>query len=330
MKLDRIFCDGAVFAEEKPIRVFGYSDGLVTVKFCGAETKATPENGRWVAELPGAASGGPYELEVSGDGEVRTLKDVYIGRVFLVAGQSNAEFQLASSSEAATDRADDPLLRNLFVPRPWYKEDPFDPGDGWVRAEKGGVGAWSAIAYIVGRETREMTGKPVGVITCAQGASVIESWLPAGAARKFALGKASLSADHFDPEYSAWNKDGVIYDKMLSSLFPFSLNGVIWYQGESDTSAFEGAIYDEELLSFMRVVREGFKDKDLPIAVIQIADLDWRRDDGWIAMQAAQERAVEKDPHATLIISKDVCESNCIHPIRKTELSLRAAAALNT
>ncbi len=329
MKLDKLFCDGVVFAEGKPVRVFGKSRGAVTVRLCGYEATAVPNDGRWCAELPAMSAGGPYGLEVVGDGDTETVKDVYVGRVYLVAGQSNAELQLSSSSEPASEYEDDALLRNFFVSRPWYEEDPFDPGRGWLHAEKGSVGAWSAIAYIAGRETRRATGCAVGVITCAQGASVIGSWLPSDVARKFALDRELLHPDHFDPEYSAWNKDGVIYDEMLSPLFPFSLNGVIWYQGESDTTLSEGGIYDEQLLCFMRAVREGVKDSALPFAVVQIADLDWRRDEGWCAVQEAQSRAVDRDGNADLIISKDVGESNSIHPTHKTEISKSAASALN-
>ena len=328
MKLDKLFCDGVVFAEGKPLRVFGESEGRVTVKLCGRETSTIPESGRWLAELPAMSAGGPYELEVRGDGGTVIIKDVYVGRVYLVAGQSNAELQLSESGEPESGCEDDPLLRNFFVSRPWYGEDPFDPGRGWLSAKRDNVGAWSALAYLAGRETRKTAGVAVGVITCAQGASVIESWLPADVAGEFELEADALHPDHFEPEYSAWNKGGVIYDKMLSPLFPFSLNGVIWYQGESDTTVSEGGIYDSELLRFMRTVRDGAHDDALRFAVIQIADLDWRRDEGWTSIQKAQERAVEKDANAVLVISKDVCESDRIHPTRKREVSARASRAL--
>jgi sialate O-acetylesterase len=287
-----------------------------------------PVNGRWVAELPALNSGGPYELEVRADGETLLVKDVYVGRVYLAAGQSNAELQLSSSSEPVSDYRDDPMLRNFFVRRPWLDDDPFAPAPGWTDAKKDSVGKWSAIAYLAGRETRELTGKAVGMITCAVGASVIESWLPEDVARNFALKRDRLHPDHFEGEYSAWNKNGVIFEKMLSTLFPFSLNGVIWYQGESDTSSFEGEVYDAELLCFMRAVRDGVRNPNLHFAVIQIADLDWRQDDGWRSIQSAQRRAAEKDAGSSLIVSNDVCESDRIHPTRKTELSVRAARVL--
>lgn len=329
MKLDKLFCGGVVFAEGKPVRVFGESDGKVIVKLCGYEATAVPKEGRWCAELPAMSAGGPYGLEVIGDGKTETVEDVYVGRVYLVAGQSNAELQLASSSEPASDYKDDPFLRNFLVSRSCLDDDPFASAPGWIEAKKDSVGAWSAIAYLAGRETRKLVGNAVGMITCAVGASVIESWLPEDAARNFELERDMLHPDHFDPEYSSWNRYGVIFEKMLSPLFPFSLNGVIWYQGESDTTLSEGMIYDEELLCFMRAVREGVGDSSLPFAVVQIADLDWRRDEGWSSVQAAQARAVEKDRCATLVVSKDVCESDRIHPAHKTELSVRAARALN-
>ncbi len=328
MKPNGLFCDGAVLAEGKPIRVFGDGDGEITVRLCGAASTVTARGGKWCATLPAMSAGGPHTLEISGGDDVTHIKDVYVGKVFLVAGQSNAAFQLRSSDEPGEGYRDDALLRNYFAKHPWSDADPYDPGDGWVRAEKEKVGVWSAIAYLAGREARGMTGKAVGVITCAQDASVIESWLPGDGA---AFENEKLHPDHFDPGCAAWNRRGVIYEKMLSTLFPFSLNGVIWYQGESDTTVQEGEIYDAELLRFMKALRAGIEDETLPFALIQIADYDGRlRDDpeGWRAIQNAQRRAASRDARSTLIISKDVCEGGFIHPPQKTEISKRAARAI--
>ncbi len=332
MKLNKLFSNGMILAEGKPLRVFGEGDGeVVTVKLGGASVTVTPEGGRWLAELPPMKAGGPYVLEATSGDEKVLICDVMVGRVYLVAGQSNAAFQLRLSDEPQSCYLDDGLLRNFFVAHPWSDDDPYSPGEGWVAASRDGVGAWSAIAYLAGREVRHLSDKPCGVITCAQDASVIESWLPADVAAEYALDDGCLTGDHFDPAYSAWNRGGVIFEAMLSTVFPFSLSGVIWYQGESDTSVCEGAIYDAELLRFMRIVRERAGDNGLPFAVIQIADYDWRLEndaEGWRAVQSAQERAVDADGKSALIISRDVCESGIIHPTRKTEISRRAARAL--
>lgn len=330
MKLDALFSDGIVFAEGKPVRIFGEGEGSASVRFCGRTADAVSRGGRWIAELPPVNAGGPYELEICLDGEITVLKDVYVGKVYLVAGQSNAEFRLCESDEPGSGYLDDPLLRNYFVARPWIENDTYGPDDGWRRAEKTAVGDWSAIAYLAGRAVRRTTGTAVGVISCYQGASIIESWLPERDAERFALPAEKLHIDHNYPDYAAWNKNGVIYEKMLSRILPFSYSGVIWYQGESDTTVYEGEIYDKELLCFIDAVRRGTYDPDLRFAVIQIADFDGRKTydpEGWRAVQLAQERAVKEDKNSVLIVSADVCESSCIHPTKKTALSERAAAA---
>ena len=327
MKLDPLFCDDLIFAENKAIRVFGEGEGDVTVRFNG-NTKTVSAKGKWIVELPAQKSGGPYELEISSGDFNKVIKNVYVGLVYLIAGQSNAEFRLCESDEPETGYMSDELLRNYFVCRPWIPEDVFKPDAGWRAAEKDKVGQWSAIGYLAGRALRRETGKAIGTVSCFQGASIIESWMPEKETAKFGLKENELMIDHTYPEYTAWNKGGIIYDSMLSKLFPFSLSGVIWYQGESDTTAPEGAIYDKELCRLMQIMREGFRDPELYFAIIQIADYDGRKEydpEGWTSIQAAQERAVKADKYSSLVISRDVCESTGIHPVKKTALAERAA-----
>ena len=263
MKLDPLFCDNLIFAENKPVRVFGEGDGDVTVSFNGSAKTVRSKDGRWLAELPACAPGGPYELEINALDFHKVIKNVYVGRVYLIAGQSNAEFRLCESDEPETGYMSDELLRNYFVCRPWIPEDVFKPDDGWRLAEKDAVGQWSAIGYLAGRALRRETGLAIGTVSCYQGASIIESWMPAEETAKFGLKENELMIDHTYPEYTAWNKGGIIYDSMLSKLFPFSFSGVIWYQGESDTTAAEGAVYDKELCRLMQIMREGFADPEL-------------------------------------------------------------------
>ncbi len=328
MKLDPLFCDNLIFAENMPVRVFGEGEGDVTVSFNESTKTVRAKDGKWLAELPACAPGGPYQLEINALDFHKVIKNVYVGQVYLIAGQSNAEFRLCESDEPETGYMSDELLRNYFVCRPWIPGDVFKPGDGWRTAEKDKVGQWSAVGYLAGRALRRETGLAIGTVSCYQGASIIESWMPAEEAAKFGLKENELMIDHTYPEYTAWNKGGIIYDSMLSKLFPFSFSGVIWYQGESDTTAAEGAVYDKELCRLMQIMRQGFADPELYFAIIQIADFDGRKEydpEGWISIQKAQERAVESDPYSSLVISRDVCESSGIHPVKKTQLSERAA-----
>jgi sialate O-acetylesterase len=112
---------------------------------------------------------------------------------------------------------------------------------------------------------------------------------------------------------------------MLSPLFPYSLSGVIWYQGESDTTVAEAKIYKDELECLIDTVRKEDKDEKLPFVIVQIADFDLRRDDGWYGVQAAQAKAAAEIPDCALAVCRDVCESNEIHPPTKSKLAERIA-----
>lgn len=326
IKLAPTVSDHAVFAEHKPVRIYGEADGPVTVSFAGAAVTADPENGRFIAEFPGMEPGGPYSVAVSSGDETVTVTDVMIGKVYLLAGQSNAEFRLAESNTPDHLYESDPLFRGYFVRRPWA--DPDVLPEKWAEAEADKAGAWSAIVYLTGKSVREEKGGAVGFISCFQGASVIESWLPESQAAKFSLMPDQLHIDHAYPEYTAWNKNGVIYEKMLSRLFPLSLSGVVWYQGESDTTPDEAKIYKDELECLISVIREKTNDPGLPFVIVQIADFSPRSDEGWRLIQQAQLEAGREISHCKTVISADVCEKDVIHPPTKTALSKRIADVL--
>ena len=331
MKLNSIFSDHMVFAENLPIRLFGSGKGSGEICFLGERVEVRSDEERWEVELQPRAAGGPYELEVTLDGETRVFSDVYVGRVFLVAGQSNAEFPLCQSNTSEELYRSDACLRNYFVSRPWIPQEALSSEDGWLPAEKDRVGAWSALGYLAGRSVRTATGKAVGIISCYQGASVIESWLPKRIAEGARLPDGEVYIDHWYPDFAAWNANSVIYEKMLATIMPFSVNKAVWYQGESDTTVQEAAIYDKSVAALFDCIRGHLRNSELGFVLVQIADYDHRRENdplGWSAIQEAQERAAAADPLVTLVRSADICESSMIHPVTKNALAERIAAAL--
>ena len=68
----------------------------------------------------------------------------------------------------------------------------------------------------------------------------------------------------------------------------------------------------------------GVECKDrLPFAVVQIADLDVRRDAAWKGIQEAQLRIPSLCPGVTTVKCADICETNTIHPPSKEALAQR-------
>jgi sialate O-acetylesterase len=127
-----------------------------------------------------------------------------------------------------------------------------------------------------------------------------------------------------DAEYGRF-----MYNNHIYPFENYAIAGIVWYQGESDASISEGMVYDIELCELIKVWRNDLYDNNLPFVVIQIADYDEKiNDDGWRLVQEAQLRVEKMLPCVKTVISRDVCESDNIHPATKEILSLRVADAL--
>ena len=151
MKLNNIFSSHMVFAANKPIKVYGEGEGEIEIEFAHNEIKTTAQNGRWFVEFEPMNYGGPYELKVSCQNETVSLKDIYIGEVYLCAGQSNIEFKMKGSNTPEELYKSNELLRYFSVDK-IAENDYFGASDGWVLCKKETIKEWSAIGYLTGSE----------------------------------------------------------------------------------------------------------------------------------------------------------------------------------
>ena len=74
--------------------------------------------------------GGPYEITVNLDGEIKTLKNIYLGDVIICAGQSNMQFKYCDEA-SEKDEADNPLIR-YYVSDKVQAHDGIKSADGWL------------------------------------------------------------------------------------------------------------------------------------------------------------------------------------------------------
>ena len=132
-------------------------------------------------------AGGPFTLEVSAASAGRTYQDVWLGEVWLCSGQSNMDFTLAKTEKRSfsgvTDwekevaAADHPKIR-MFTAEWAMNEFPQrDVPGSWAVCSPQTAGDFSAAAYYFARDLQAEINVPIGLITCAYGASTIEAWI---------------------------------------------------------------------------------------------------------------------------------------------------------
>lgn len=325
MILDKIFTSHMVFPANKPFDVYGEGKGKVTVKFNNVTKELKSNDEKWYIEFPPMTYGGPYTMEIDMAGEKTTLDDIYVGEVYLFAGQSNMQFSLCDSNTPKELYEDNDKIRIFSLPKHSTKSISYD--DGWTYSTKENVADMSAIAYLVSRQIQKEKNIAVGVIVTAQGASTIESWVP-DKSFNF-IGEDAKFIDHRVSDYY-WNKDGYLYENAFSLVKPFTVNAAIWYQGESDASEAEGKFYAEELATLIDTWRRDLLDEKLPFVVVQIADNEERiaMGEGWRLIQKAQLDIQNMRNNVKTVISKDICETDDIHPKTKDKLSVRIADTL--
>lgn len=317
-----------VFAAGQPIRVYGSGKGNVKITFAGISKSLVSESDTWLISFPPMDFGGPYELKAVFDDNTVLLQDIYIGKVFLCAGQSNMEFKIKEGNIPDRLLVPNEKLRMFVTDR--LEPERFSAKDGWVKAEKNNIADWSAIGYLVGNGVSVNEDVAVGIIGCYQGASMIESWVPEGTfqADGIAVPDEKKHPDFRIKPFDTWNQDAVLYNYALSQVKPFSVTAVLWYQGESNASTEGGNVYLKMLEKLIKIWRADFENDLLPFVVVQLADCTQRLTEGWRLVQKAQldiERTVNG---VKTVISADVCETDHIHPPTKHLLAERIVSAL--
>ncbi len=126
----------------------------------------------------------------------------------------------------------------------------------------------------------------------------------------------------------------VLRRSMLERVIPYTLRGVIWYQGESDRSGLPNAkdIYKALFCAMAEDWRNAFCNSSLPFYTVQISGHSYGLNEGTsiVHIRDAQWELMDELDSCYTVTSMDVGESDNIHPARKQPLGERLAAAALT
>lgn len=115
-----------------------------------------------------------------------------------------------------------------------------------------------------------------------------------------------------------------LYDCMLARIMPYTLKGVIWYQGESDDH--KPRSYAKLFTSMIENWRCDFKDADLPFVFVQLpvhryqADPDFKH---WCIIREQQAKVHASVKNTWMTGCFDLGQFSDIHPRAKKELAER-------
>jgi len=126
------------------------------------------------------------------------------------------------------------------------------------------------------------------------------------------------------------NQASVLYNAMLCPVGPYTINGIVWYQGESNTGRPQE--YGDMLRMLIANWRARLENDKLPFVIVQLANhMDPSEkpqpNSGWAILREQQRNTANADPNARVITAIDLGETYDIHPLKKQDVAQRCAAA---
>ena len=301
----------------------------VVASWAPTDTVRTRSNssGRWSVELAAPAADGKSHTVKIND---VVLTDVVLGEVWLASGQSNMEWNVVrgiENGEAAAAAADRPDIRFFQVPLLGASTPQNRLEAAWVRSTPAAMRTVSAVGYFFAVELNRVLNVPVGLISSAWGGTPAEPWIPAAVVEgnERLRGKLVQATNPWRPI-----EPGECYNQMIYPFAGYGLNGVIWYQGESNRE--NASAYNELMTTLIQSWRAAFASPNLPFYFVQIAPFDYGKQDLLAAVVREQQELTAKTvPHTGMVVVSDrVHDVKNIHPIDKLTVGNRLAAfALN-
>jgi sialate O-acetylesterase len=183
VSLPDVISDGMVLQQNQKVPIWGKADAgeTVTVRF-GGQSKSTTagSDGEWLVKLDAMkASAAPATMTISGRNTIE-LRNILVGEVWLVAGQSNMQRLLSETADGDTAiaAADHAQIRLFNVSRQVAFKHAPPPLARWQACSPQTVKEFSAAGYYFGVELEKELRVPIGLINASYGGSQAEAWTP--------------------------------------------------------------------------------------------------------------------------------------------------------
>jgi sialate O-acetylesterase len=122
-----------------------------------------------------------------------------------------------------------------------------------------------------------------------------------------------------------------LYQGMIHPLLPYSLNGILWYQGESNGG--DPKNYGKKLEALAADWRAKFKQANLPFIYAQLPGFGDRQllpvESNWAILREEMRQAESQIPNSAMVVTIDLGEWNDIHPLNKKPIGERMALSAN-
>ncbi len=348
----------ALAGERVTVRFHGQTVTAQTDPFGNWEAWLNPEpaGGPYTLAVSSDSATAPIERKDILVGDV-WLASGQSNMEFPLAGFTGSIPAPLKDGEKEIAAANHPRLRLLIQKRATSDVPLGETSDTWTECIPDTARHFSAVAYFFGREISEREKVPVGLIDSTWGGTPAHSWIsPAGLAaanltsvfedagtiaqdqgradqiRAYyaredaalqAAGKPPASHPRIPADHGGAWVPGTLFNAMIAPYTRFTIKGVLWYQGETDSDAKRAPYYARVFPTLISDWRRQWGQGDFPFLFVQISSFNSTAP-GWPLVRDAQRRTLSLR-HTGMAVTLDVGTPDNVHPPDKQTVANRLA-----
>jgi len=332
--LPYVFSNGMVLQQQSNAAIWGKSTPGQQVSILTSWNKKeytvkVNADSTWKVKVVTPKAGGPYQITVTDSSPV-IIKDVLIGEVWFISGQSNMEMPMAGRKaeepieggpEAIANSTNNQIRFFRGQHKTWGV--PLDNLRGkWLSANPKNTPAFSALGYFFAQKLHSKLNMPIGIVQVAYGGTPIEAWMSRESLSSFAEEIKNLPVE----KNSALEKKTVpigLFNGMINPMIGFTIKGMLWYQGESNRE--KPALYAKLFPAMVADWRKRWNNGEFPFYYVQIAPYAKPPAfDSYVPfLREAQLKSLEVVPNSGMVVNTDLGTENTIHPPYKEKLADR-------
>ena len=337
VRLPAIISSDMVLQRNTTVVLWGWADANenMTIKASWIEKAmkvSADKEGNWRLEVKTTNSKEPQTISIKSASSDITLENILFGEVWICSGQSNMQQpvngyggQPTFGGPMVVARAKNPNLRLFTVDRIGSKTPVKDVEKytGWEEASPDNVASFSAVAYFFGQKLQEILNVPVGMIHTSWGGSSVQAWISKEVISKY----REVDLDDVDINKGTNHIPTALYNAMIHPLVPYTIQGALWYQGESNRM--EPEVYKELFPAMVEDWRTRWGIGDFPFYFVQIAPYWYNNTEAFSTpensafIRETQLQCADLIPNSGIAVTMDIGDQYCIHPPKKKEVAER-------
>ncbi|HVG40014.1 MAG TPA: sialate O-acetylesterase [Chitinophagaceae bacterium] len=325
--LPAVLSSNMVLQQKSAVKLWGWGNPTEKVYVTHSwnttiDSTVVTENAKWMIAVNTPSAGGPYTITIKGYNQI-VLENILIGEVWVCSGQSNMEYNFYWGSQQIKEEL--PLaakqnIRFLNIPRTTAETPQEDGKTKWSVCDSNTLKSFSAIGYFFGKKLNEDLNVPIGLINASWGGTPAEVWTPA---EKVSEDSVLQAAALKQSKATGWPiEPGFAYNGMIAPLTNFSIAGVIWYQGESNTGT--ATTYQHLFTTMIKAWRQKWA-IEFPFYYVQLAPFTYDTKNSAALLREAQTKTLALTKTG-MVVTTDLADDTLdIHPKNKKDVGLRLA-----